>query len=447
MVAHTPTITIIGGGASGTLLAVQLARQASAPLKIHLIEQHGPAGRGVAYDTTTPAHRLNVPANKMGAYPDHPGHFHEWLVQNGHDFATDAFVPRQLYSQYLQDQLQAAQETPGVQIVLIHDEALEIEVQPGRAEVALASGRVLTSDAVVLAFGNFLPPQPGFLSPQAAAAPKYFANPWQPDLAASLAADDRVLVIGMGLTAVDTLLSLQGQQHRGPLYAISTHGWWPAVHQLGHIYPDFAAELAGLNSLPTMLRVLRRHLNAAATQGSNWRAVIDALRPNTQALWHQLPPAEKRRFMRHLRRLWDVSRHRMPQECAAALDTMHASRQLHSLRGRITAVEFNGEEFSVTFRSPHGEQALQVDAIVNCMGSESNYARLPSRLVQNLLARQLIKPDALSQGLEAGPDGLLGPRLYTLGTALKGMLWESTAMPEIRAQAQQLAAQLLDSLP
>lgn len=447
MVAHTPTITIIGGGASGTLLAVQLARQATAPLNIHLIEQHGPAGRGVAYGTTTPAHRLNIPASKMGAFPDQPGHFHEWLAQNGHDFAPDAFVPRQLYSQYLQDQLQAAQQTPGVQIELIHDQALDIDVKPGRAEVALASGRVLASDAVVLAFGNFLPPQPGFLSPQAAAAPKYFANPWQPDLAASLAADDRVLVIGMGLTAVDTLLSLQGQQHRGPLYAISTHGWWPAVHELGHTYPDFAAELAGLNSLPPMLRVLRRHLNAAATQGSNWRAVIDALRPRTQALWQQLPPAEKRRFMRHLRRLWDVSRHRMPQECAAALDAMHASGQLRSLQGRITAVEFDEEEFNVTYRSPHGEQALQADAIVNCMGSESNYARLPSRLVQNLLARQLIRPDTLSQGLEAGPDGLLGPRLYTLGTALKGVLWESTAMPEIRAQAQQLAAQLLDSLP
>lgn len=443
MVAHIPTITIIGGGASGTLLAVQLARQASAPLSIHLIEQHRPAGRGVAYGTTTPAHRLNVPASKMGAYPDQPGHFHEWLVQNGHDFAPDAFVPRQLYSQYLQDQLQAAQQTPGVKIELIHDEALDIEVQPGRAEVTLASGRVLTSDAVVLAFGNFLPPQPSFLSPLAAVAPKYFGNPWQPDLAASLAANDRVLVIGMGLTAIDTLLSLQAQPHLGPLHAISTHGWWPAVHQLGHTYPDFSDELAGLNSLPAMLRVLRRHLNAASAQGSNWRAVIDALRPSTQALWQQLPPTEKRRFIRHLRRLWDVSRHRMPQECATALDAMHNSGQLHSLQGRITAVNFDGEEFNVMYRSPHGEQAFQVDAIVNCMGSESNYARLPSRLVQNLLARQLIRPDALSQGLEAAPDGTLGPRLYTLGTALKGMLWESTAMPEIRAQAQQLAALLL----
>lgn len=439
----THTITIIGGGASGTLLAVQLARQARAPLTVHLVEQHGPPGRGVAYGTLTPAHRLNVPANKMGAYPDQPGHFYEWLLQNGHTFAPDAFVPRQLYAEYLQTQLHAAIADGKIEIELIHDEAIDIEVGQ-QAEVTMASGRRLASDAVVLAFGNFLPPQPSFLSPQAAAAPKYFGNPWQPDLAARIGTHDRVLVLGMGLTAVDTLLSLQARLHNEPLYAISTHGWWPAVHELGHTYPDFSAELAGLTSLPAMLPVLRRHLRAAAAQGSNWRAVIDSLRPSTQALWQQLPLAEKRRFMRHLRRLWDVSRHRMPQECAAALEAMHASGQLHSLQGRVPAIDMAGSEFSVSYRSRGQLQSVQVDAVINCMGSESNYTRLPSRLVQNLLARQLIQPDALAQGLEAAPDGALGPHLYTLGTALKGLLWESTAVPEIRAQARQLAAKLLE---
>jgi uncharacterized NAD(P)/FAD-binding protein YdhS len=33
--------------------------------------------------------------------------------------------------------------------------------------------------------------------------------------------------------------------------------------------------------------------------------------------------------------------------------------------------------------------------------------------------------------------------LYTLGTALKGVLWESTAIPEIRVQARDLAQKLI----
>lgn len=462
----THTFTIIGGGASGTLLAAQLLRQATQRVHIHLVEQNGAVGRGVAYGTLSAAHRLNVPASKMGAYPEQPGHFYEWLQHNGFAYLPGDFVPRKIYAEYLRAQLDEAIAAHAEAIELIHDQAIDIEVEqvqaatqqapslrgagkpaheaiPNKAFVTLASGRVLASDAVVLAFGNSLPPQPRFLSAAAAAAPGYFANPWQADLASHLKPTDRVLLLGMGLTAVDTLLSLHAQQHQGALYAISTHGWWPAAHAPSASYPDFSAELAGKAGVAEMLRVVRQHLRQAEAQGSNWRAVIDALRPSTQSLWQQLPLAEKQRFMRHLRRLWDVSRHRMPPECAAALDAMHTSGQLHSLHGRVTAIDMAGSELSVSYRSRGQAHSLQVDAIINCMGSESNYTRLPSRLVQNLLARQFIQTDALAQGLEAAQDGTLGPRLYTLGTALKGVLWESTAMPEIRAQAHQLAAKLL----
>jgi len=440
----THTITIIGAGASGTLLATQLLRQAAQqPLRVYLLEQHGPPGRGVAYGTTILAHRLNVPADKMGAYPEQPGHFYEWLNEHGHRYAPAAFVPRRLYAQYLHAQLQQAQsENPG-KLEIIQDEALDVRMLPDGAEVSLASGRRLASDAIVLAFGNFLPPQPAFLSAAAASAPKYFGNPWQPDLAASIQPNDRVLVIGMGLTAVDTLLSLHAQQHQGPLHAISTHGWWPAVHELGHRYADFSAELAGQTSVAGLLRIVRSHLRRATAQGSNWRAVIDSLRPATQTVWQQLSLAEKRRFMRHLRRLWDVSRHRMPQECAAVLEEMRARQQLHSLQGRIITVEPKDGALEVRYRNHAGVQRLEVDAIINCMGSETNLTCLASPLVRSLLAQGLIQPDALAQGVEATAEGKITQRLYTLGTALRGILWESTAMPEIRIQAEQLAAQLL----
>ncbi len=454
----THTITIIGGGASGTLLAIQLLRLAQQPLHIYLVEQNGAVGRGVAYGTQSEVHRLNVPANNMSAYPDQPSHFHEWLGAQGYAYAANEFVPRMIYAKYLRAQLdETIAAHPGA-IELIHDQAIDMEITPPASSsqdagspaheaipvlVTLASGRTLSSQQAVLAFGNFLPPQPRFLSAQAAAATKYFGNPWQADLASRIAPSDSVLVIGMGLTAVDTLLSLHAQQHQGPLYAISTHGWWPAVHELGHSYADFSAELASCTTAAQMLAVVRRHLRAAQTQGSNWRAVIDSLRPSTQALWQQLPLTEKQRFVRHLRRLWDVSRHRMPPECASVLDAMHSDGQLHSLGGRIAEITVVGDKFQVVYHNRSGVHQLSVDAVINCMGSESNLARLDSPLLQNLLSKQLIQPDALHQGLATDANGTLGPHLYTLGTALKGILWESTAMPEIRTQAQKLASLLL----
>ena len=50
-----------------------------------------------------------------------------------------------------------------------------------------------------------------------------------------------------------------------------------------------------------------------------WRAAIDALRPHSQPLWQGLPPEEQQRFLRHARPWWDVHRHRIAPEVAAAL--------------------------------------------------------------------------------------------------------------------------------
>ncbi len=98
----TPTIAIIGGGASGTLVAVQLLRQARRPVRVLLFERMSDVGRGVAYGTGWPGHRLNVAAGRMGAFPDEPGHFLAWVQarvgQPGFPAAVSAddFLPRQL---------------------------------------------------------------------------------------------------------------------------------------------------------------------------------------------------------------------------------------------------------------------------------------------------------------------------------------------------------------
>ena len=65
----------------------------------------------------------------------------------------------------------------------------------------------------------------------------------------------------------------------------------------------------------------RRQMRAAASHGLPWQAVMDAVRPQVQALWRGLPLAERRRFLRHLRPWWDVHRHRIPPRSAAPTPT------------------------------------------------------------------------------------------------------------------------------
>jgi uncharacterized NAD(P)/FAD-binding protein YdhS len=65
--------------------------------------------------------------------------------------------------------------------------------------------------------------------------------------------------------------------------------------------------------------------------------------------------------------------------------------------------------------------------------------------------RGLIRPgpahlgvDALLNGAVMGQNGAASDVLYTLGSSMKGVLWEVLAVPEIRVQAERLARLLLD---
>ena len=121
-----------------------------------------------------------------------------------------------------------------------------------------------------------------------------------------------MLLLGTGLTAIDSLLSLAAQDHLGPMIAMSRHGLLPRSHSDigGQFWPSFANPSAPKPVRELLIRV-RDQVKAAAAAGVSWQAVINSLRPATQDLWRELPEAEKARFIRHIRPWWDVHRHRL----------------------------------------------------------------------------------------------------------------------------------------
>lgn len=447
-------ITIIGGGASGTLLAINLLREAGGQrLEINLVEKRETIGRGVAFSTLHDTHLLNVPAAKMGAFPDDVEHFHRWLGENGYDYPPAAFVPRRIFGEYLRDCLKEAEKTKsaGTTLNVFDDEAVDIKLDGRKAEVKLATGDVLYSEKIALAFGNFLPPHPSVADQSFTSSPKYFQDPWSPEVFDAIGPEDSVLIVGTGLSMVDVTMQLVKLGHRGTINAISTRGLLPAVHKLGYTYPPFHDEVKCLTRVTDIAKVVRRHADKAEAEGSDWRAVIDSLRPVTQQIWLDLPLAEKKYFMQHLSRYWNVARHRMPPEAAEAIDELRGTGQLQILKGRLKKIAWEeGVGFDVRYSTVGLEQYVHADAVVNCIGSESDFGRIDSPLVHSLLASGIVRCDDLNFGLDATPDGrLIGPdgqpseMMYTLGTALKGILWESTAIPEIRTQARDLARELI----
>src|SRR5215472_7669149 len=117
----TDGVVIIGGGASGTLTAVALARFPHvAPISI--VDTAGMFARGVAYGTEEPLHLLNVPAGRMSALEDDADHLVDWLGARGERPDPEAFLPRRLYGDYLGELLWSA----GPQVQRVVDRAVAI---------------------------------------------------------------------------------------------------------------------------------------------------------------------------------------------------------------------------------------------------------------------------------------------------------------------------------
>ena len=193
-------ITIIGSGATGTLLAINLIKHAGVePIEINVVDKKERLGRGVAYSTAKDFHLLNVPANKMGAFPDDIEHFYKWLIGKGYDFFSNDFVPRKLYGEYLRELFCETfkNKSANVAVNLLDDEAVDVLVDEAQAQVILKSGEVLYSDKVVLAFGNFPPPpHPKTVDQSYTKSEKYFQNPWSSALFERIKPTDDIFIIG-----------------------------------------------------------------------------------------------------------------------------------------------------------------------------------------------------------------------------------------------------------
>ncbi len=143
-------------------------------------------------------------------------------------------------------------------------------------------------------------------------------------------------------------------------------------------------------------------------------------------------------------------RHRVAPEVLAIKESLETRGSLCCYRGRIVAIEEHQKQLEVGFNRAGENRTLRVNYVVNCTGPECNYHKLKDSLVVQLFARGLIVPDPLFLGLDVGTGGavlnLLGERvrnLYTLGSPQKGILFETTAVPELRVQARDLASRIL----
>ncbi|HZW09361.1 MAG TPA: FAD/NAD(P)-binding protein [Phycisphaerales bacterium] len=447
-----PTVAVVGAGFSGAAVALHLASCSRSPLNIVLIDPAERVGRGLAYRVRAEHLLLNVPAARLTCRPERPGGFALWCRASGRDVADGDFLPRAWFGEYVESELAAALERAheGVELHRVRDSVAGIAGAPGgRLDVLTRCGGLVTADHVVLATGHGPARCPAALRPCLTDA-RVLACPWDGRRLRELAASARrLLVVGTGLTMCDTAITLERIGFAGELIAVSRHGLLPRVH--GPSKPaDHAAWAASLAGRP--LGELLRELRTRAA-GPGWRGVIDSLRPHTAAVWRSLGAQDRERFVGRLASLWDVHRHRCPPETGAAIDLLREKGRLQVIAASITGARARRGAIETALRcAPDGSTLkLGVDGIVLCTGPAPDPREWGSPLMDALIRRGLVVAEPLGirtddEGFAIGADGAATGRLSTLGSLRRGALWESTAVPELGAQAARLADVLASRL-
>ena len=445
----TSRIGIIGGGASGAVLAACLLRRVGPDTEIVLIEKRKEIGRGLAFSTWDPNHLLNVRAGNMSAYADQPDHFYEWLQIHGPRLDLGCptrycFVPRGVYGEYIGGLLQDVPNSQ--QLRIMQDECVRVSPAANGISLQFASGVNLTVDQCVLATGN--EQRPPLLTERG-------ENPWAAGVLDRIENDATLLAIGTGLTMVDAVLSLYRRGHRGKIIAVSRRGLLPHTHQMVKARKLDPADVPFGAPVSYLTRWVREMARAATKDGQDWRSTIDSLRPHTQELWKRMTLDQRSRFLRHARPWWNVCRHRMAPQIADLIENLIAEGRLRIVAAHIVDAKREGNNItaSLFLRGEHKTETVTVASILECTGLPVDPRYSANPVIASLYAEGLIRSGPLAIGLDLDDQcavidaqGSVSNRLFAIGPLTRGVFWESIALPDIRNQCASLAALLADRL-
>jgi uncharacterized NAD(P)/FAD-binding protein YdhS len=457
------TIAIIGGGFSGAAVAYHLARNPEIAFRTNIIvfEPRAEIGRGLAYDTADPAHRINVPAARMSLRPDEPDDFSAWLARTnaaaGDSVAGrpdgSLFPGRGVFGAYVADSLKPHLDSGAVRH--LRAAVTAVRAVPGGWEIEDSTGQCRNAALVVIATTHPPPAPPRVLAAALGHHPRFISDPTQPQALAAIRPDDDVLIVGNGLTSADVVASLAATGHRGHIVSVSRRG----LRSRGHA--PFPQEPFGdvLSPPPLsardLVRRVRTAIRAASAAGFTWHAVIDQVRTQAATFWPGLPIGERRRIVRHLRVFWDVHRFRIAPQVEEALDAAIDAGRLDILAGTVRDAVVRDDQIHVTLKRKGSAGTVDqvFDAVVVTTGPAHGGILDSQAWLRDLRdAGHLhldptglgIACDGQSRALRA--DGRPDDSLIVSGPLARGRFGELMGLPQVSEHAQLVAGRAAETL-
>jgi uncharacterized NAD(P)/FAD-binding protein YdhS len=445
-------LSLSAADSSGAVLAWHLHRTAPYRHEIVVIEPREEVGRGLAYDSRDPAHRVNVPALKMNLDFDEEGHFEQWLIASGYPERDPASViadvhlfptraPSAITSMPMSGSLAMRSNTEGrKRAVLPH--------QSGH-RVLCDDGEDVLADAVVLAVCHTPPDVPSSLAPlqNAPGSSPIHGNLTSfaasaPTIASSLSEPASPWLI-LSLRSTTKAIVGKSQQSRGAA-CVQTH-----ATQFSETLGDFASNPS--RTTLALLRHVRRVIADAARDGKSWHPVLDQMRLQGLDIWRALPLNERARLIRHLRPFWDTYRFRIAPQVDAVIARRIGEDTLKIQAASVRAGARENTALSVDLRARHSRtwEPAPFDAIVLATGPAHGSVFGDNPLLGQMSADGLARPDPLGLGIEVdvqsraiGRDGRSAGTLFVAGPLARGTFGELMGAPDLARHARNIAETL-----
>jgi uncharacterized NAD(P)/FAD-binding protein YdhS len=458
--AHMPRpgsrVAIIGGGYTGAIIAKLLVERGVRDIEeVTVFEPREQLGCGLAYDVRNIDVRLNVAAHRMRAIPGSPSAFLNWLQTSGTltvdpDAVTreGIFARRRDFGRFMQAQLAPHLDSGAVRHIRNIVRAVERENEQWR--ICGAEGTIVMADILILATGHPPASRPPAVDRLSASATSRIKDVLAADGFNEIGKCDPVLVVGSGLTAIDALCRLKALGHTGTVSLLSRTGLMPRPHAGGGFSPfgDFSS--TDLTSAKKLLSKVRATISDAQAQGIPWQSVFDALRQHAPSLWQALPMRERQKFLRRLRRWYDVHRYRMPPQGAAVLELGIDTGRVRLETGDLVSITEDKQGLIAGLKSRAGRTEFRCRHILLATGPDFQDYAAHQRFLLGMQRDGFIRSDPLGLGLAcdiAGraitATGTPNSTLFIAGPPARPAFGELTGVPEIAAQAASLVDRII----
>ena len=448
------SIAIVGAGyTSAALVTHLLDRRPDIAEKIAVFGK-GSFGHGAAFGALHPDFRLNVRAQIMQLRPAKPDLFPTWaeacLQDEGAYCEAGQFYRRADFARYMDHELSQLPYNEDVNFIRQQVISVRYEQSLSKWHLRTDTGDEYTALTLILATGN---PEPNWPCPIERACLQHeghllIKSPWTGSWLHDCDPEKTVLLVGGGLTAMDTVYALGKAGHRGNVHLVTPLGILPPA-QTGWVPAEAIKWPDDIFSASAFIGFMAGHLKQQPQclwTDSEWQSRFEALRVHLNPVWRGLPAAEKRRLMGRLGGSWSLTRYRSAPQTSHMAAQMISSGQLVLHTSRVNQISVGRRDKSFSAYLCSG-QLLNTNIIVNCTG----IGRDP--LLAAMIADHVIQADAFGWGPQLADnlqlysgDGHPYPSGYGIGAMTAGSEGDVVGATTIARQAASLAHHLTDSL-